>query len=253
MLKKKISFDDKLPITHHLAELRQRLIVVIIVMAVFFAIVYTFSEYILAFMKGPLQDTACELIFTSPTELFYAHMKLSFIISLSLASPLIFYQIWAFIAPGLQKNEKNYTLPVIVFTSVFFFIGLIFGVLVVVPYGMRFLLNYKAMPELVTPKMKISEYLDFYGMTVLLNGIIFELPFVIMFFTKLGLIKPEMLTKNFKWAILVIFIVSAIFTPPDVFSQFLMAVPLTILYLISIVGSKLICWKKPDTSEAQAR
>jgi len=251
MLKKnKISFDDKLPITYHLAELRQRLISVLIVVGVFFSIAYTFSEYILAFIKGPLQDSACEFIFTSPTEVFYAHMKLSFFVAVCFSAPLIFYQIWAFIAPGLHQEEKKYTYPIIIFTSIFFIAGLFFGSLVVVPFGMKFLLSYKVSPELVSAKMKISEYLDFYGLTVLINGIIFELPFVIVFLTKIGVVKPEMLIKNHKWAILIIFIVSAIFTPPDVISQFLMAVPLTVLYEISIVGSKLVYWqKKKKTSE----
>lgn len=250
MLKeKKISFDDKLPVTHHLAELRQRLIVTLIVMAVFFAIAYTFSEYILVFIKKPLQDH-CEFIFTSPTEVFYAHMKMSFFVALFLSAPLIFYEVWAFIAPGLHQKEKKYTLPIIVFTSIFFTIGIAFGSLVVVPFGIRFLMTYKVAPDLIAPKIKISEYLSFYSMTVLINGIIFELPFVVMFLTKIGLVKPEMLTKNHKWAILGVFIVSAIFTPPDIFSQFLMAVPLTLLYEISIVGSRLVYWKKSKASEA---
>jgi len=251
MLKKnKVSFDDKLPITHHLAELRQRLIYVLIVVGVFFSIAYTFSEYILVFIKGPLQDTACEFIFTSPTEVFYSHMKLSFFVAACFTAPVIFYQIWAFIAPGLHQEEKKYTYPIIIFTSVFFIIGLFFGSLVIVPFGMRFLLSYKVSPELISPKIKISEYLDFYILTVLINGIIFELPFVVVFLTKLGMVKPEMLTKNHKWAILIIFIVSAIFTPPDIFSQFLMAAPLTILYEISILGSKLVYWQKmKKTSE----
>ena len=241
MLKKNaISFDDKLPITYHLAELRQRLIVVIIAVSIFFAIAYTFSEYILGFMKGPLQDVACEFIFTSPTEVFYAHMKLSFFVALCFSAPLIFYEIWAFISPGLHQEEKKYTFPIIIFTSIFFIIGLIFGSLVVVPYGIRFLLTYKVSPELVSAKMKISEYLDFYGLTVIINGVIFELPVIILFLTKLGLIKPEILTKNHKWAILVIFIVSAIFTPPDVFSQFLMAIPLTLLYYPSLLIAMLV-------------
>ncbi|MEW6378210.1 MAG: twin-arginine translocase subunit TatC [bacterium] len=245
----KISFDDKLPVTHHLAELRQRLIVIIIVGTIFFSIAYTFSEYILTFIKKPLQDY-CEFIFTSPTEVFYAHMKMSFFVALFLSAPLIFYEIWAFVAPGLHQNEKRYTLPIILFTSVFFIIGIAFGSLVVVPFGVRFLMTYKVTPDLIAPKIKISEYLSFYSMTVLINGIIFELPFVVLFLTKIGLVKPEMLTKNHKWAILVIFIVSAIFTPPDIFSQFLMAIPLTILYEISIVGSKLVYWKKRKTREA---
>jgi len=248
--KNKISFDDKLPITQHLAELRERLIIVLIVVGISFSIAYTFSEYILAFIKGPLQDTGCEFIFTSPTEVFYAHMKLSFFVALCLAAPLIFYEIWAFIAPGLQQEEKKYTYPIIIFTSIFFIVGLFFGSLVVVPFGMKFLLTYKVSPELVSAKIKISEYLEFYCLTVLINGVIFELPFVIVFLTKIGLVKPEMLTKNHKWAILIIFIVSAIFTPPDVISQFLMAIPLTILYEISILGSKLVYWKKRKPSEA---
>ncbi|MCL6584309.1 MAG: twin-arginine translocase subunit TatC [bacterium] len=249
MLKKpKISFDDKLPITHHLAELRQRLIAIIIVLAVFFSIAYTFSEYILAFIKKPLQDY-CEFIFTSPTEVFCAHMKMSFFVALFLSAPLIFYQLWAFISPGLLQKEKRYTLPIIVFTSIFFIIGVVFGSMVVVPFGVRFLMTYKVSPELIAPKIKISEYLSFYSTTVLINGVIFELPFVILFLTKIGLVKPQMLTKNRKWAMLIIFIVSAIFTPPDVFSQFLMAIPLIILYEISIIGSKLVYWSKRKESQ----
>ncbi len=173
---------------------------------------------------------------------------MSFFVALFCSVPLILYEIWAFISPGLLQSEKKYTAPFVILTSLFFMLGLAFACLVIVPVGIKFLLTYKTAGAV--PRLTISQYLGFYTITMFIFGVIFELPVFILFLTKLGVVKPIMLTRNHRYAIVVIFIVSAIFTPPDVISQLLMAIPLVILYEISIIVSKAVYRKKQKAAES---
>jgi len=243
MKRQKISFDDELPITSHLEELRWRLIIVIIALAVLFVISFSFSERILLLLKEPIRDY--DLVILSPTEAFFAHLKLSFFVALLAAAPVIFYEIWAFIAPGLLQKEKKYTIPFVALASLFFILGLIFCYSVILPFGLKFLLTYKTAG--LTPKLSISQYLSFYTRMMLVFGIVFELPVATIFLTKIGVIRPAVLTRNRKYAVLIIFIASAILTPPDVITQILMAIPLLFLYEISIIGSKMVYRRKAES------
>lgn len=245
MKKRKISFDEELPITSHLEELRWRLIIVLSLLAVFFIIAFIFSEKILLIIRYPIQDQ--ELIFLSPTEAFLTHMKMAFFVALLLSAPLIFYQIWGFISPGLLQKEKKHTIPFVIFASMFFFLGLVFSHFVILPIGLPFLLTFKAAGSKAT--LSISQYFSFYSRIMLAFGIVFELPVITIFFTKIGILRPTILSKNRKYAILIIFITSAILTPPDVVTQVLMALPLLILYEISIIGSKMVYRKKQQAKK----
>jgi sec-independent protein translocase protein TatC len=245
MKKQKISFDDELPITSHLEELRWRLVTVLIALAVLFVVSFSFSERILLLLKRPIQDY--ELIILSPTEAFFAHLKLSFFVALLIVAPVIFYEIWAFVSPGLLQKEKRYTIPFVVFASLFFILGLTFCYYVILPFGLKFLLTYKTTG--ITPKLSISQYLSFYTRMMLVFGVVFELPVATIFLTKIGVIRPAFLTRNRKYAILVIFLISAILTPPDIVTQILMAIPLLLLYEISIMGSKIIYRQKAENKE----
>lgn len=242
MKKKKISFDDELPITSHLEELRWRLIITFIVLILFFAFAFFFSEKILLLIKRPIKEY--ELIFLSPTEAFFAHLKMSFFAAILLSSPLIFYQLWAFISPGLLQKEKKYTIPFVFSASAFFILGLLFSYFAILPLGLKFLLTYKTAGA--TPRLSINQYISFYCRIMLVFGLVFELPIVTVFFTKIGFLNPKLLTKNRKYAILIIFIASAILTPPDMVTQVLMALPLIVLYEIGILGSKMIYKKKSN-------
>jgi len=166
-------------------------------------------------------------------------------VALLMAAPVIFYEIWAFVSPGLLQKEKKYTIPFVLFASLFFTLGLIFCYYVILPFGLKFLLTYKTTG--ITPKLSISQYLSFYTRMMLVFGIVFELPVATIFLTKIGVIRPAFLTRNRKYAVLVIFLISAILTPPDVVTQILMAIPLLLLYEISIMGSKMIYRQKKDS------
>lgn len=247
---KKIQFDDKVPLTSHLGEIRSRLIRVIIFLSILFVICFYLSESILDIIREPIKGY--NLIFISPTEAFFAHLKLGFFAALALAIPFILYHLWEFISPGLKIKERRHTLPFVIFSTISFILGAIFAYYLILPLGLRFLLTYKT--NSLTPSITIGYYISFTFRLILVFGIIFELPLIIFFLTKIGIVKPSMLTKNRKYAILIIFIASAILTPPDVVTQILMAIPLIFLYEISVIGCRMAFRKKQidkeSTSEA---
>jgi sec-independent protein translocase protein TatC len=240
MKPKKVEFDEKLPFTSHLGEIRYRLIRIIVFFAILFVICFSLSEPLLHFLRAPIQDM--DLIFISPTEVFFAHLKLSFFVALALSVPFILYHVWEFISPGLKIVERKHTLPFVIFSTVSFFCGALFAHFIILPIGLNFLLTYKA--STLTPSITLDYYLVFIARLILVFGIIFELPLIILFLTQIGVMKPEILTRNRKYGILIIFVVSAILTPPDVVTQILMAIPLLLLYEISIVFCRAAYRKK---------
>ncbi|RPI33268.1 MAG: twin-arginine translocase subunit TatC, partial [Nitrospiraceae bacterium] len=161
------------------------------------------------------------------------------------ALPIISYQVWKFISPGLLANEKRYLIPFLLSSTALFLAGSLFCFVIVLPFAMTFLLGYKI--GTLTPMISVGSYIDFCLKFILAFGAIFELPLVIIFLTKFGIVSPRSLAKNRKYAILVSFIVAAVLTPtPDAFNQCLMAVPIIVLYEIGILLSMLIHRKKSN-------
>jgi sec-independent protein translocase protein TatC len=177
------------------------------------------------------------LIFTSVSEAFFTYMKVAFIAGLILTSPFILYQIWAFVAPGLYQKEKRYAIPFILGGSFFFAMGILFGYFVAMPTVFRFLLGYAT--DFIKPMPSMKEYLSFSIKFLLIFGLVFEFPVVLVLLAKIGVINAKMLARQRKYAILLIFIFAAVMTPPDIISQVLMALPLIGLYELSILLSKL--------------
>ena len=161
-----------------------------------------------------------------------------------LSAPVIFYEFWMFIAPGLYKQERKLLLPIVLLSSVFFVGGALFGYFIVFPFGFKFFLSFAT--ETIRPLPSMKEYLGFSAKLLLAFGLVFELPLIITFLARLGIVSVAFLNKNRKFAILLIFIVAAILTPPDVVTQILMAVPLMMLYELSILGAKIFGKKKPE-------
>jgi len=244
---KKVEFDEKLPFTSHIGEIRYRLIRVIIFFTILFVVCFSLSESILELLRYPIKDL--DLVFISPTEVFFAHLKLSFFVSLALAVPFILYHVWEFISPGLKIVERRHTLPFVIFSTASFFCGALFAHFIILPIGLRFLLTYKA--SSLTPSVTLDYYLVFIARLILVFGIIFELPLIILFLTQIGVMKPEILTKNRKYGILIIFIIAAVLTPPDVITQILMAIPLLFLYEISIVVCRA-AYRRKQKKQASA-
>lgn len=232
--------DDKIPFTAHLEELRERLIKSFIAVGVGFCIAYGFKEQLFEILKQPLGDT--EFITTAIQEGFFTYLKVAFLAGLMVAAPVILYQFWMFVAPGLYNKEKRLLLPVVGLSSFFFVGGAIFGYFVVFPFGFKFLLSVT--PSTIIPRLSMKEYLNFSSKLLLAFGLVFELPLVITFLAKLGIVSVDFLKKNRKYALLLFFIGSAILTPPDVVTQVMMALPLMLLYEISIVGARIFGKKK---------
>ena len=251
--------DSKLPLTAHLSELRKRILISSVVLFVAFLVLFNYSAYLFGVLTFPLKSemkfdftnpylhikekTPVSLVFLAPAEAFWMHMKVSFVASFIFALPLIFYQIWKFIAPGLKSNEKKYVIPFLVTSTLLFLAGSLFCFLIVLPFAMTFLLGYKT--GSLTPMISVGNYIDFCLKFILAFGAIFELPLVIIFLTKFEIVSPSSLAKHRKYAVLFAFIAAAMLTPtPDAFNQCLMSVPIIILYEIGIILSRVIYRKK---------
>ena len=237
MKKKRSAAGGEMPFTVHLGELRGRLIRSIVAMGVAFCICYTFSERLLYFLWLP---AGRELVFIAPTEAFFAHLKVSFLASLVLVWPYLCYQAWAFVVPGLYDKERRYMVPFVVSATFMFLLGCSFVYTLILPYGMAFLLGYGSAS--LVPMISVGAYISFAVRLLIAFGAIFELPVVMVLLAKLGLVTPQMLSRNRKYVIVLSFLVAAILTPPDVFTQVLMAVPLLILFEISILLTR---WTAP--------
>jgi len=177
-----------------------------------------------------------ELISVKMAGQFTVHVTVSLIVGLIVAFPYVFYQFWSFVAPALHSKEKKYARGAVFTSSLLFLIGVIFGYYLIVPFTIAFLGTYSVSPD-VSNKINLISYVGTITSVILASGIIFELPIVAFFLTKIGLITPQFMRKFRKHAIVVVFIVAAIITPPDVVSQTLTAIPLLLLYEISILVS----------------
>ncbi|HGY11822.1 MAG TPA: twin-arginine translocase subunit TatC [Desulfobacterales bacterium] len=247
-----MSKEEKSPFTEHLGELRDRLVRSFIAVAIGFVAAYFFKEKLFEILIAPLviamgENGNAQMIFTGLPEAFFTYLKVALLTGIILATPVLFYEFWMFVSPGLYRAEKKYFLP-IVFLSVFFFaVGASFGYFIVFPYGFKFFLGFATETISAMPSMK--EYLSFASKMLLAFGFVFELPLVLTFMARMGLVTVPFLKKNRKYAILLFFVGAALITPPDVVTQVMMALPLMLLYEISIIGAKIFGKKKTDDSE----
>jgi sec-independent protein translocase protein TatC len=220
----------------HLSELRIRLIRALIAVGVGFLLAYAIADPLFAALTWPLRAVShgkVLLIGTGVGEAFFTKLKVAVIAGLFIASPAVFYEIWKFIAPGLYDRERRMARPFVISATLFFLLGGYFCWAVVFKIGYAFFLSQYASIG-VTPTIRISEYLAFSSKLMLAFGITFEMPIFAYFFTRLGMIDYKMMISYVRYAILAIFIVAAALTPPDMVSQFLLAIPLLALYALSI-------------------
>ncbi|MFH1626016.1 MAG: twin-arginine translocase subunit TatC [Pseudomonadota bacterium] len=232
--------DEKLPFTSHLEELRRRLIICFIAVGIGFVASYFFSKRIFTILMQPLLDVLPpdgSLIFTGLAEAFFTYLKVSLLAGIFVASPVVLYQIWSFISPGLYQKEKRYVWPFVIFSTIFFAGGALFGYFIVFPFGFKFFMGFAT--EAIRPLPSMKEYFSFSTKLLFAFGIVFELPLFVFFLSKIGVVNAKMLTSQRKYAIVIIFIASAILTPPDVMTQLMMAVPLLLLYELSIWVAKV--------------
>lgn len=221
----------------HLEELRARIIKSLIFIVATSVVLYAFTDVILRFVVRPVG----KVVFISPAEAFITSIKLALFGGLFLSSPYVLYQVWAFISAGLGKRERRNASLFGIFSFILFLVGCLFGYFVIVPIGMKFLLGFAT--DFVIQMISVEKYVSFVAILSLTFGIVFQLPLAALFLTKIGIVTPQFLSKNRKYAIVIIFIVAAIFTPPDVITQCLMAVPLLVLYELGIFLSRLTSHK----------
>jgi len=257
----------KMSLTEHLTELRKVIMVSFIAVFLVFAFTFNYSEQIFSLLTIPLKSeltldftkpyihakekAPISLVFLAPGEAFWMHLKVSFIASFILSLPIIFHQLWRFISPGLLSREKKYVLPFVFFATALFTAGAAFCFLIILPFAMTFLLGYQT--KNMVPMISVGSYIDFCLKFILAFGAVFELPLVMIFLTRFGIVKPKTLSKNRKYAVLAAFLVGAMLTPtPDAFNQTLMAVPIIILYEVGILLSLIMQKKAIKNSSEQA-
>lgn len=259
---------EKMPFTEHLGELRRRMVISVLSLLAGFAVSFYFSETIFKLLTIPVRSdilfkpaypfvsfiakekAVSSLVFLAPAEAFWVHLKISMIAGLILSLPVIFYQLWKFVSPGLVRKEKRYAAPFVVIATGLFFFGASFCFFVVLPFAMKFLLTYKTAS--LTPMLSVQRYIDFCLKFILAFGVVFELPVIIVSLTRMGIVTPQTLAKNRKYAVLLAFVAAALLTPtPDAFNQTLMAVPIIFLYEGGILASKLFVRRKPKDDKRQ--
>lgn len=237
-------FEDLKP---HIADLRKRLVISVGVLIVAFFACFSVYEPILNWMMVPVEAVLpanSTMVAVEIQETFFTALKVAFFSGFIVSLPVIFWQLWLFLAPGLYDHEKKLVIPFVFFATMMFLIGATFAYYVVVPFGFDFLINFGSTVVTVLPS--IGKYVSFFTKLLFGFGLAFELPVITFFLAKIGLVTDRTLKDFFKYAIVLIFIASALLTPPDVLTQFLMAGPLILLYGVSIWIAKI--FNPEDTS-----
>ncbi len=244
MRKKNEKKEEKnLTIVGHLDELRKRLIYSSIVLVISVLACYNFSEPI---VKNIIDIAGnVNFVFIAPAELLMSYIKISVIAGVVVAAPFLFLQVWMFVSPGLVKNERR-TIAVSLFIGgLFFILGVVFAYLVVLPIMLKFFMGFQI--EQIEEMISFSNYLSFVISTLLSFGIIFELPIIMVILTKFHILKVSFIKKNRKYTVLIIFILAAILTPPDVITQTLLAGPMILLFEVGVLFSSIV--EKKDKKE----
>ena len=244
----------------HLVELRQRLINSLIFLFLLFVICYYYSDYIYGFLVDPYAKAVDgdgierRLIFTALQETFLTYLKVSFFTAFFVTCPFILMQIWKFIAPGLYKHEKTAILPYLVLTPILFFLGGILVYYLIMPLAIKFFLSFEStglstnLP--IQLEAKVNEYLSLVMKLIFAFGISFQLPVILSLLARIGMIDSEFLKKRRKYVVVIIFTAAALLTPPDPITQIGLAIPLLILYELSIFSVKFIENKNLKDSDA---
>ncbi len=244
--------DEHMPLTTHLEELRRKLIIAGVSWLVAFLACYTYAEQLFDLMAGPVRLALPEgtsLVFITATEPFFTYLKIGALAGLLVSMPVIFWQIWSFIAPGLYKNEKRYIFPFVLASTFCFAVGAFFGYSFVFPMAFKVLIEFGTGSGELNAMLSMGSYLSLSSKLLLAFGLVFELPVVIFFLARLGIVDHKMLARNRKFALLSAFLIGAMLTPPDVFSQTALAVPFVVLYEIGIIVARLFGKKRDPVAE----
>ena len=253
--------DRQMPLLDHLIELRNRLMWACGAIFVGFVICYLFADHIYAFLVQPLADiyqgqTGRRMIYTGLTEAFFTYIKVAFWAGAFLTFPIVAAQLWMFIAPGLYRNEKQAFLPFLIATPILFFMGGAIAYYVVFPLAWRFFVSFETAggPETLPIELeaRVGEYLSLVMKLIFAFGLSFQLPVALTLMGRVGLVSSEALSRNRKFAIVGVFVVAAIITPPDIISQVTLAIPILILYEMSIFAVRIVERRRAEAEAAEA-
>jgi sec-independent protein translocase protein TatC len=233
--------EKRMPFLQHLEELRWTIIRSLVSIALLSAVCYFFSRQIIEILRYP-GPKDMKLIFLSPTEGFMIYIKVAIFSGLILSLPYIAYEFWKFIVPGLLEKEKKLVRPIAFYTVLCFVVGAAFAYFLIIPFGLKFLMSFQT--DFMEATITIGKYIGFVVTLLLVFGVIFELPVLAFLLTHIGLLTPQFLREKRRYGIVIIFIVAAILTPPDAFTQLMLAFPLMLLYEVSIWVSAAVHKKK---------
>ena len=246
--------SEGMAIAEHLGELRKRMMIAALAWLVAFIGCYSFGEQLFEYIAAPVRQTLPEgssLVFINATEPFFTILKVSALAALVVAFPIIIWQVWTFIAPALYGHEKRLAIPFVFFSSLCFGTGTFFGFTLVFPMIFSFLVTYGTNVAGISAMLSMGAYLTLASRLLIAFGLVFELPIVIFFLARLGIVDHIWLSKNRKFALLVAFVMGAVLTPPDIISQASIAVPFVVLYEVGIIVARLFGKKKIEPSDEE--
>jgi sec-independent protein translocase protein TatC len=252
--------DRQMPLLDHLIELRNRLMYSCAALLIGFVICYFFAEQIYAFLVQPLADiyqgqTGRRMIYTGLAEAFFTYLKVAFWAGAFLTFPFVAAQLWLFIAPGLYRTEKRAFLPFLAATPILFFLGGAMVYYFIFPLAWRFFVSFETPPgEGALPielEARVGEYLSLVMKLIFAFGLSFQLPVALTLMGRVGLITSEQLARNRKFAIVGVFVVAAVITPPDVISQVGLAIPILLLYELSIIAVRIVEKRRAEAEAAE--
>lgn len=251
--------EARMSIIEHLTELRSRILYTLIGLVIGFVGAWFVIDFLFQFLLQPLQWGAqmhgadpefADMHHKDVAEPFFVYIKTAFLAGAIVSAPVALYNLWMFIAPGLYDSEKQHVLPFVIFGTLFFVSGVSFAYFIVMPYGFNFLLTFAS--EVSDPQLMMNEYFSIATKLMLGFGAVFQMPVLSMFLAKLGVITHRTLIDYWRIALVVAFLIAAMLTPPDIFTQMLMAGPLVILYLLS-VGIAWWITRTPDTDDTETQ
>lgn len=241
--------ESRMSLIEHLDELRKRLLYTVVILLLATLCLFSLAPQLFEFLRLPLQKAAEQDLITlqllSPLEMFITYLKLAVVAGIFVTSPWILVQLWLFISPGLYKQEKRWILPFVFLGSCFFVAGGAFAYFLVMPMGFEYLV--KLTPEVVVNAWSVEKYFSIVLRLILAFAVVFEVPLLMWILAAAGIIGPDTMARYRKYSIVVAVIVGAFLTPPDPFTQLMMAVPLVLFFELGILGARLLYRKRDQT------
>ncbi len=242
MPERQITDPNKMTLLQHLEELRRRLIKVTVVIVLALIACFSLAPALFDFLRAPLDHVAerdaIVLQVLGPLEMFVTYLKLSLLAALFVTAPWVLLQMWMFVAPGLYKHEKRWILPFVILGSLFFVGGAAFAFEIVLPMGFDYLVQMT--PDIVKNEWSVEKYYSVVVQLLIAFGVVFELPLIMWILAAAGVVEPKTFSRLRKYWIVTAFVVGGILTPPDPFTQILMAVPLLVFFELGVLGARLL-------------